>query len=70
MLKGCPGCPGCLGCPGCPALESEPNGEVNGHGDCSYQSVCHYNWLTTIFVFLWLCFGHGTGVGEPVAFVS
>jgi len=61
MLKGCPGCPGC------PAPESEPNGEVNGHGNCSYRSVRYYNCLTTIF--LRLCDGHGTGIGEPVALV-
>ena len=73
MLKGCPGCPGCPrcpGCPGCPAPESEPNGEVNGHGNCSYKSVRHYNWLTTILIFLRLCDGRGSGIGEPVAFVS
>jgi len=64
------GCPGCPGWPGCPAPESEPNGKVNGRGNWSYKSVRHSSWLTIILVFLMLCDGHGTGVGEPVALVS
>ena len=44
--------------------ESEPNGEVNGHGNCSYRSVRHYNYLIIISIFLRLCDGNGIGIGE------
>ena len=69
-VSGVSGCPGCLGCPGCPAPVTEPNGEVNSNGNCSNKSVRHYNWLTITLLFLRLCDGHGTGIGEPVAFAS
>jgi len=63
------GVSGVSGCPGCPALESEPNVEVNGHGNFSYKSVRHYNRFTIISIFLRLCDGHGIEIGQPVAFV-